>query len=93
MEGTEVKLLGTVHKVTVCPPKLNDQGQVDTQNIDILLRIPIDCNEAVRDKLPDLSRLQNGKTTSIILQAIELELFKDEETKQKKQPAGSLKLE
>jgi len=79
--------------VTVCPVKLNEQGSVDSQNIDILLRIPVDCNEGVRAKLPDISRLQNGKTTNITLEETAPALFKDEEMQAKKQPAGSLKTE
>ena len=68
MSGISIKLQGSVHKVTVRPPKLNDQGGVESQDIEVLLRVPIDGNEGVRIKLPDLSRLQNGKTTNFILE-------------------------
>ena len=68
MSKTEVKMLGTVHKVTVKPPKLDEQGGMVSQDIEILLRVPIDGHEGVRTKLPDLSRLANGKTTNIILE-------------------------
>lgn len=74
MASISVRLQGSVHRVTVKPPKLNDQGGVDSQDIEVVLHIPIDGNEGVRIKLPDLSRLQNGKTTNIILEETAPEL-------------------
>ena len=93
MSGIEVTLQGTVHKVTVRPPKLDEQGAVSSQDIELVLRVPIDGHEGVRIKLPDLSRLQNGKMTNITLEETAPALFKDEEMQAKKKPVGALKVE
>lgn len=78
--NTIVKLQGLVHKVTVKPPKLNDDGNVIGQDIDIVLHVELD--DYARTALGDLTRLQNGQTTNFIMEATMPELpFKDEEKK------------
>jgi hypothetical protein len=67
--GTSINLQGTVHKTIVKPPKLNDDGFVESQEVEIVLRIPL--ADGMRQKLADLSRLQNGQTTYIALHDVQ----------------------
>lgn len=69
--GTSINLQGVVHKTIVKPPKLDDDGHVESQDVEIVLRVPL--GDGVRQKLADLSRLQNGQTTYIALQDAQFE--------------------
>lgn len=55
----DVTLNGTIHKSVMKPPKLDENGFPESQDLEIVLRIPV--SDGVREKLSDISRLQNGQ--------------------------------
>lgn len=70
--GISLNLQGVVHKSTLKPPKLDEDGFAISQDLEIVLRIPF--TDGVRTKLADLSRLQNGQTTYIALHDVQFNL-------------------
>jgi len=93
--GTSLNLQGIVHKSVIKPPKLDDAGFVIEQDLEIVIRVPL--GDGVRQKLADLSRLQNGQTTYINLQDVQFNFDttgekpdkKAPKAKPDKQPAGA----
>ena len=67
--GTSLNLQGVVYKSTMKPPKLDEDGFPISQDLEVVLRIPL--TDGVRVKLADLSRLQNGQTTYIALHDVQ----------------------
>lgn len=83
--GTSLNLQGVVYKSTMKPPKLDEDGNVISQDLEIVLRVPL--GDGVRTKLADLSRLQNGQTAHFKLQSTQFDLDLDKKPEPKKRSA------
>lgn len=84
--GINLNLHGVIYKSIMKPPKLDEDGFPISQDLEVVLRIPL--TDGVRTKLADLSRLQNGQTTYIALHDVQFNLdLKDKKPELKKQPA------
>lgn len=70
--GTSLNFQGMVYKSTMKPAKLDEDGFPVSQDLEVVLRIPL--TDGVRTKLADLSRLQNGQTTYIALHDVQFNL-------------------
>lgn len=70
--GTSLNFQGVVYKSTMKPAKLDEDGFPISQDLEVVLRIPL--TDGVRTKLADLSRLQNGQTTYIALHDVQFNL-------------------
>ena len=87
--GTSLNLQGVVHKTVIKPPKLDDDGFLTSQDLEIILHIPFD--DGVRMKLSDLSRLQNGQTTYIALHDVQFNFALTGDKPEKKPPKAKPK--
>ena len=88
-KGTSLSLQGVVYKSTVKPPKLDEDGNIISQDLEIVLRVPL--GDGVRTKLADLSRLQNGQMAHFKLQntQFDLDLGKQPDKAGKQSPVGA----
>lgn len=83
-KGTSLNLQGVVYKITMKPPKLDEEGNVIDQDLEIVLRVPL--GDGMRTKLADLSRLQNGQTAHFKLQNTQFDLDLDKHPAKKTSP-------
>ena len=87
-KGTSIHLQGVIHKSIIKPPKLDEQGFWESQDLEIVLHVRL--TDGTRQKLPDISRLQNGQLTYIILHDIQHSLSLGEQESEKETGARPL---